>query len=318
MLSLSAKCARSSRIATKSPALVLRPTLSSHTTELISLNRTYSSQVGGPVIGIDLGSRTTPSVIGFAKDGELLVGQAAKRQAVINPENTIFAAKRLIGRVFDDPAVQEEAKAVPFKIIKHTNGDAWVEAHGKKYSPPQIGAFVLNKMKETAEGYLDEAVAIGAAVQGAVLAGSVTDILLLDVTPLSLGIETLGGVFTKLIERNSTIPTKKSQVYSTAADGQTKVDVKVYQGERQLVKDNKLLGNFVLDGIPPAPKGAPQIEVTFDIDADGIVNVSAKDKGTNRDQSITITASSGLSSKEIEKMMKMQKNMQNLIQNERI
>ncbi|CAB4375826.1 unnamed protein product [Rhizophagus irregularis] len=561
MLSLSAKCARSSRIATKvwrstSPALGLRPTLSSHTTELISLNRTYSSQVGGPVIGIDLGttnscvgvmegknpkiiensegSRTTPSVIGFAKDGELLVGQAAKRQAVINPENTIFAAKRLIGRVFDDPAVQEEAKAVPFKIIKHTNGDAWVEAHGKKYSPPQIGAFVLNKMKETAEGYLgkkvhkavitvpayfndaqrqatkdagkisglevlrvineptaaalaygldksgdrviavydlgggtfdvsileiqngvfevkstngdtalggedfdskivkfivqdfkkeqgidltsdkmaiqrireaaekakielsstvqtdlnlpfitadstgpkhinikltrskfesltkdlvdrtvepcekalkdaginkndikevilvggmsrmpkvidsvksifgreptksvnpDEAVAIGAAVQGAVLAGSVTDILLLDVTPLSLGIETLGGVFTKLIERNSTIPTKKSQVYSTAADGQTKVDVKVYQGERQLVKDNKLLGNFVLDGIPPAPKGAPQIEVTFDIDADGIVNVSAKDKGTNRDQSITITASSGLSSKEIEKMI---------------
>ncbi|GBB87916.1 hypothetical protein RclHR1_01440031 [Rhizophagus clarus] len=564
MLSVYARCARSSRSATKvwrstSPALGLRPPIYFRTARPVPnslLNRTYNSQVSSSIIGIDLGttnscvsvmegknpkviensegSRTTPSVVGFTKDNELLVGQAAKRQAVINPENTVFAAKRLIGRVFDDPAVQEEAKAVPFKIVKHTNGDAWVEACGKKYSPPQIGAFVLNKMKETAEGYLgrkvhkavitvpayfndaqrqatkdagkisglevtrvineptaaalsygldksedkviavydlgggtfdisilelqsgvfevkstngdtalggedfdskvvkfivedfkkgqgidltndkmaiqrireaaerakielsstvqtdinlpfitadntgpkhinikltrskfesltkdlvdrtigpcekaikdagiskneikevilvggmsrmpkvidsvkaifgrepsksvnpDEAVAIGAAIQGAVLSGSVTDIVLLDVTPLSLGIETLGGVFAKLIEKNSTIPTKKSQVYSTAADGQTRVDVKVYQGERQLVKDNKLLGNFVLDGIPPAPKGTPQIEVTFDIDADGIVNVSAKDKGTNRDQSITITASSGLSKSEIEKMI---------------
>lgn len=149
----------------------------------------------------------------------------------------------------------------------------------------------------------DEAVAIGASIQGGVLAGSVTDVLLLDVTPLSLGIETLGGVFTRLINRNTTIPTKKSQVFSTAADGQTAVEIKVYQGERELVRDNKMLGNFQLVGIPPAPKGIPQIEVTFDIDADGIVNVSAKDRATNKDQSITIAASSGLSDKEIENMI---------------
>ncbi|KAJ2280938.1 Hsp70 ATPase ssc1, partial [Coemansia sp. RSA 370] len=149
----------------------------------------------------------------------------------------------------------------------------------------------------------DEAVAMGAAIQGGVLAGEVTDILLLDVTPLSLGIETLGGVFTRLINRNTTIPTKKSQVFSTAADGQTAVEIKVFQGERELVRDNKMLGNFQLTGLPPAPKGVPQVEVTFDIDADGIVNVSAKDKATNRDQSITIAASSGLSETEIEDMI---------------
>jgi molecular chaperone DnaK len=149
----------------------------------------------------------------------------------------------------------------------------------------------------------DEAVAVGAAIQGGVLAGEVTDILLLDVTPLSLGIETLGGVFTRLINRNTTIPTKKSQVFSTAADGQTQVEIKVYQGERELCRDNKMLGSFNLVGIPPAPRGVPQVEVTFDIDADGIVNVSAKDKATNKDQSITIAASSGLSDKEIERMI---------------
>ncbi|KAG2173405.1 hypothetical protein INT44_008757 [Umbelopsis vinacea] len=482
------------------------------------------------------GGRTTPSVVAFTKDGERLVGLPAKRQAVVNPENTLFATKRLIGRKFTDPEVKKDIEAVPFKIVPHSNGDAWVESRGQKYSPSQIGAFVVGKMKETAEAYLgknvknavvtvpayfndsqrqatkdagtiagldvlrvineptaaalaygldstkvgdkavavydlgggtfdisvleiqsgvfevkstngdthlggedfditlvrwminefkkesgmdlgkdrmavqrireaaekakielsstvqtevnlpfitadasgpkhinykltrtqfeqlvkplvdktiepckkalkdagveareigevilvggmtrmpkvqeivkglfgrdptksvnpDEAVAMGAAIQGGVLAGSVTDLLLLDVTPLSLGIETLGGVFTRLINRNTTIPTKKSQVFSTAADGQNAVDIKVYQGERELVRDNKLLGNFQLVGLPPAPKGVPQIEVVFDIDADGIVNVGAKDKATGRDQSMTIAASSGLSKDEIENMV---------------
>ncbi|KXX79784.1 Heat shock 70 kDa protein [Madurella mycetomatis] len=513
-------------------------------------------KVKGAVIGIDLGTtnsavaimegkvpkiiensegaRTTPSVVAFAEDGERLVGVAAKRQAVVNPENTLFATKRLIGRKFTDAEVQRDIKEVPYKIVQHTNGDAWVEARGQKYSPSQIGGFVLNKMKETAESYLskpiknavvtvpayfndsqrqatkdagqiaglnvlrvvneptaaalayglekeadrvvavydlgggtfdisvleiqngvfevkstngdthlggedfdihlvrhlvqqfkkesgidlsgdrmaiqrireaaekakielsstlqtdinlpfitadssgpkhinqkltraqleamvdplikrtiepvrkalkdanlqakdiqevilvggmtrmpkvsesvksifgrdpaksvnpDEAVAIGAAVQGAVLSGEVKDLLLLDVTPLSLGIETLGGVFTRLINRNTTIPTKKSQVFSTAADFQTAVEIKVYQGERELVKDNKLLGNFQLVGIPPAHRGVPQIEVTFDIDADSIVHVHAKDKSTNKDQSITIASGSGLSESEIQQMV---------------
>lgn len=520
--------------------------------------RQMSSKVQGSVIGIDLGTtnscvavmegktprvienaegaRTTPSVVAFSKEGELLVGTPAKRQAVVNPENTFYATKRLIGRQFEDSAVQQDVKTVSYKIVRHSNGDAWLEAsNGKRYSPSQMGAFVLGKMKETAEAYLnkgvknavvtvpayfndsqrqatkdagtiaglevlrvineptaaalaygldksddrtiavydlgggtfdisilemqkgvfevkstngdthlggedfdnvlvkflvaelkssqgvdvsndrmalqrireaaekakielsstlqtdvnlpfitadasgpkhlhlkltrskfeslvndlinrtvepckkaikdagvqlkdiheiilvggmsrvpkvvetvtkifgkepsrgvnpDEAVAIGAAVQGGVLAGEVKDILLLDVTPLSLGIETLGGVFTRLISRNTTIPTKKSQVFSTAADGQTQVQISVYQGERELVKDNKQLGTFNLTGIPPAPRGVPQIEVSFDIDANGIVNVSAKDKATNQDQSITIVASSGLSKDEIEKMVR--------------
>ncbi|KAF8252985.1 heat shock protein 70 [Wilcoxina mikolae CBS 423.85] len=513
-------------------------------------------KVQGAVVGIDLGTtnsavcvmegktprvienaegaRTTPSVVAFTQDGERLVGVAAKRQAVVNPENTLFATKRLIGRKFTDPEVQKDIGQVPFKIVQHTNGDAWVEARGQKYSPSQIGGFILNKMKETAEAYLgkpvknavvtvpayfndsqrqatkdagqiaglnvlrvvneptaaalayglekdqdrvvavfdlgggtfdvsileiqkgvfevkstngdthlggedfdialvrhlvqqfkkdsgidlsgdrmaiqrireaaekakmelssalqtdinlpfitadasgpkhinqkmtraqfeslvdpyiqktiepcrkalkdaglqakdiqevilvggmtrmpkvaetvktifgrdpaksvnpDEAVAIGAAIQGAVLAGEVMDVLLLDVTPLSLGIETLGGVFTRLINRNTTIPTKKSQVFSTAADFQTAVEIKVYQGERELVRDNKLLGNFQLVGIPPAHRGVPQIEVTFDIDADSIVHVSAKDKATNKDQSITISSGSGLSDSEIQSMI---------------
>lgn len=480
------------------------------------------------------GARTTPSVVAFAEDGERLVGVAAKRQAVVNPENTLFATKRLIGRKFTDVEVQRDIKEVPYKIIQHTNGDAWVSARGQSYSPSQIGGFVLQKMKETAESYLskpvknavvtvpayfndsqrqatkdagqiaglnvlrvvneptaaalayglekeadrvvavydlgggtfdisvleiqngvfevkstngdthlggedfdihlvrhmvqdfkktsgldlsgdrmaiqrireaaekakielssslqtdinlpfitadasgpkhinlkltraqlekmvdplisrtiepvkkalkdaglqakdiqevilvggmtrmpkvaesvksifgrdpaksvnpDEAVAIGAAIQGAVLSGEVKDLLLLDVTPLSLGIETLGGVFTRLINRNTTIPTKKSQVFSTAADFQTAVEIKVYQGERELVKDNKLLGNFQLVGIPPAHRGVPQVEVTFDIDADSIVHVHAKDKSTNKDQSITIASGSGLSDSEIEQMV---------------
>ena len=482
----------------------------------------------------DPGARTTPSVVAFAEDGERLVGVAAKRQAVVNPENTLFATKRLIGRKFKDAEVQRDIKEVPYKIVQHDNGDAWVSARGQKYSPSQIGGFVLGKMKETAEAYLskpvknavvtvpayfndsqrqatkdagqiaglnvlrvvneptaaalayglekeadrvvavydlgggtfdisvleiqngvfevkstngdthlggedfdirlvrhmveqfkkdsgidlssdrmaiqrireaaekakielssalqtdislpfitadasgpkhinmkmtraqlekmmdplitktiepvrkalkdaglgakdiqevilvggmtrmpkvaesvksifgrdpaksvnpDEAVAMGAAIQGAVLSGEVKDLLLLDVTPLSLGIETLGGVFTRLINRNTTIPTKKSQVFSTAADFQTAVEIKVYQGERELVKDNKMLGNFQLVGIPPAHRGVPQIEVTFDIDADSIVHVHAKDKSTNKDQSITIASGSGLSDSEIQQMV---------------
>ncbi|RXK39293.1 hsp7-like protein [Tremella mesenterica] len=523
---------------------------------LLTSKRFNSGKVSGPVIGIDLGTtnscvsiyeagapkvlenaegaRTTPSVVAFTKDGERLVGQPARRQAVVNGENTIFASKRLIGRKFTDSEVQKDIGHVPYKIVAHTNGDAWVEARGQKYSPSQIGAFVVGKMKDTASSYLgkpvkhavitvpayfndsqrqatkdagsiagldvlrvineptaaalayglekensaiiavydlgggtfdvsilemqkgvfevkstngdthlggedfdialvnhilsefkketgvdvskdrmaiqrireaaekakielssagatdislpyitatadgpqhinlkltranfeslvkplvdrtiepcrkaltdagvkasdinevllvggmtrmprvvetvksvfgkepskgvnpDEAVAIGASIQAGVLAGNVTDILLLDVTPLSLGIETLGGVFTRLINRNTTIPTKKSQTFSTAADGQTAIEVKVYQGERELVRDNKLLGNFQLTGLPPAPKGVPQIKITFDIDADGIVNVSANDTATNKEQSVTIASSSGLSDKEIEAMV---------------
>jgi molecular chaperone DnaK len=481
------------------------------------------------------GARTTPSMVAFAKNGERLVGQSAKRQAVTNPTNTLYAVKRLIGRRFDDPMVKKDIGMVPYKIVRADNGDAWVEVDGQKYAPQQISAHILTKMKETAENYLgekvaqavitvpayfndsqrqatkeagaiaglevlriineptaaalaygmdkkhsgtvavydlgggtfdisileigdgvfevkstngdtflggedfdqrvidylaeefrkeqgidlrgdklalqrlkeaaekakielsssketevnlpfitadasgpkhlvmkltrsklealvddliqktiepcrqalkdaglaanevdevilvggmtrmpkvietvkqffgkeparnvnpDEVVAIGAAIQGAVLKGEVKDVLLLDVTPLSLGIETLGGVFTRLIDRNTTIPTKKSQVFSTADDGQTAVTIKVYQGEREMAADNKLLGNFDLTGIPPAPRGVPQIEVTFDIDANGIVSVSAKDKATGKEQQIRIQARSGLSESDIERMVK--------------
>ncbi|XP_008237044.1 PREDICTED: LOW QUALITY PROTEIN: heat shock 70 kDa protein, mitochondrial [Prunus mume] len=503
-----------------------------------SLARTFSSKpAGNDVIGIDLGTtnscvavmegknpkviensegaRTTPSVVAFNQKGELLVGTPAKRQAVTNPTNTVFGTKRLIGRRFDDPQTQKEMKMVPYKIVKAPNGDAWVEVNGQQYSPSQIGAFVLTKMKETfndaqrqatkdagriagldvqriineptaaalsygmnnKEGLIavfdlgggtfdvsileisngvfevkatngdtflggedfdnalldflvsefkrtegidlakdrlalqrlreaaekakielsstsqteinlpfitadasgakhlnitltrskfeslvnhliertkapcknclkdantsikdvdevllvggmtrvpkvqevvtqifgkspskgvnpDEAVAMGAAIQGGILRGDVKELLLLDVTPLSLGIETLGGIFTRLISRNTTIPTKKSQVFSTAADNQTQVGIKVLQGEREMASDNKMLGEFELVGIPPAPRGMPQIEVTFDIDANGIVTVSAKDKATSKEQQITIRSSGGLSEDEIEKMVR--------------
>src|SRR5258708_2259433 len=391
-------------------------------------------QGGEPVvIPNQEGTRTTPSVVAITKSGERLVGQVAKRQAVTNPENTVYSIKRFMGRRYDE--VSEEMKRVRYKVVKGNHDDARVEVAGKVYSPPEISAMILTKLKTAAEDFLgekvskavitvpayfndaqrqatkqageiagmevvriineptaaalaygldkksdetiavydfggrtfdisvlevgagvvevksmkqaledaklspndiqevvlvggstripkvqqlvrnffggkephkgvnpDEVVAVGAAIQGAVLAGDVKDILLLDVTPLSLGVETLGGVMTVQIPRNTTIPTRKVETYSTAADNQPGVEIHVMQSERKVATHNRSLGTFKLDGIPPAPRGTPQIEVTFDIDANGILNVSAKDKATNKEQKITIQSSTGLTKEEAEKM----------------
>src|SRR5256712_206005 len=374
------------------------------------------------------GSRTTPSVVAFTKTGERLVGTLARRQAAVNPENTVYSIKRFMGRKFSE--VESERKIVPYQVKpgKDDRVVVHVPATDKDYTPEEISAMILQKLKTDAEAYLgekvtdavitvpayfndsqrqatknagqiaglnvlriineptaanrtdrthleitlpranyepvtadltercrgpflaalkdanltpqqidevvlvggstrmpviqqlvknllggkeahkgvnpDEVVAVGAAIQAGVLKGEVKDILLLDVTPLSLGVETLGGVATKVIERNTTIPTSRSQVFSTAADNQTSVEVHVLQGEREMARDNRTLGRFHLDGIPPSPRGMPQIEVTFDIDANGILNVKAQDKGTGREQSVTITASSTLAKDEVERMVK--------------
>src|ERR671923_3064760 len=249
------------------------------------------------------GSRTTPSVVALSKTGEVLVGEVAKRQAVTNPDRTVRSVKRHMG----ESSWRFRADSKEFSAQQVSAFILHVVLVGGSTRMPMVVEFVkqLTVGKEPHKGVNpDEVVAVGATLQAGVLKGEVKDILLLDVTPLSLGIETKGGVMTKLIERNTTIPTRRSEVFTTADDGQSEVDVKVFQGEREMTYGNKMLGNFQLVGIPPAPRGVPQIEVTFDIDANGIVNVSAKDRGTSKEQSMTITGGTALPKEDIDRMVR--------------